>query len=63
MLLKSVLLSTLIVVCICGCNKGTAQYISSEEKGTSEEAETQSQQSSTEDGQQENAVETVVLYV
>lgn len=41
-LLKSVLLCTLIVVCICGCGKGTAQYISSGE--TTSENEVQKNQ-------------------
>lgn len=38
-LLKSVLFCTLIVVYICGCGKGTAEYMHSEEKGTSEVTE------------------------
>lgn len=43
-LLKSVLLCTLIVVCICGCGKGTAQYISSEEVTSMEEAKQDTQE-------------------
>jgi competence protein ComEA len=62
-LLRSVLLCTLIVVCICGCNKGTAQYISSDEKGTSELTEVQTQEISTEHSQQENVTETKLIYV
>ena len=61
-LLRSVLLCTLIVVCICGCNKGTAQYISSEEKGTSEDTEVQTQEISTEYVLQESVTEIKLIY-
>ncbi|MBQ6843603.1 MAG: helix-hairpin-helix domain-containing protein [Agathobacter sp.] len=62
-LLKSVLLCTLIVVCICGCNKGTAQYIHSEEKGTSEWTEVETEEGSTEHTQQVEETEKTMLYV
>lgn len=62
-LLRSVLLCTLIVVCICGCDKGTAQYISSEEKDTSERTEVQTQEISAEKSQQENVTDGMLIYV
>ena len=43
-LFRSVLFCTLIVVCICACGKGTAEYISSEEKGSSEILEPETQE-------------------
>ncbi len=60
-LLRSVLFCTLIVVCICGCNKGTADYITSEEKGTSEVLEDNTQE--IEFQQSEIESENQLLYV
>lgn len=62
-LLRSVLFCTLIVVCICGCGKGTAEYISSEEKGSSELVESQTQEISSEIQQTEEIQEKKLLYV
>ena len=62
-LLKSVLLCTLIVVCICACGKDTARYISSEEKGSSELEESQTQETSTEHQQIDMKSEKTLLYV
>ncbi len=62
-LLRSVLFCTLIVVCICGCGKGTAEYISSEGKGSSERVESQTQEISSEIQQTEEIKEKELLYV
>ena len=62
-LLRSVLFCTLIAVCICGCDKGTAVYISSEEKGSSELVESQTQEISSEIQQTEEIQEKKLLYV
>ena len=58
-ILRSVLLCTLIVVCICACGKDTAQYISSEEKGSSELTESETQEISSETGQEKQDEQTV----
>ena len=58
-LIKSVLFCTLIVVCICACGKDTAQYISSEEKGSSELTESETQEISSETGQEKQDEQTV----
>ena len=60
-IVKSVLFCTLIVVCICACGKDTAQYISSEKEGNSEETEVETQEVSSEYQQIEE--ETKLLYV
>ncbi len=62
-LLKSVLFCTLIVVCICACGKDTAEYISSEKKGSSEVAESDTQEGSSEMLQIEADTQEVLLYV
>lgn len=41
-LIRSVLLCTLIVVCICGCEKGTAKYVSSEDFIENQQVESES---------------------
>lgn len=41
-LIRSVLLCTLIVVCICGCEKGTAKYVSSEDFIETQQVESES---------------------
>ena len=58
-ILRSVLLCTLIVVCICACGKDTAQYISSEEKGSSELTESETQEISSETGPKKQDEQTV----
>ena len=62
-LLRSVLLCTLIVVCICACGKDTASYISFEEKGSLEQEEADTQENSSESLQSEEKSERVLLYV
>ena len=62
-LLKSVLLCTLIVVCICACGKDTAAYIISDEKGSSEVEELHMQEVSTEHQQIEAESQETLLFV
>ena len=64
-LLKSVLFCTLIVVCICGCNKSTAEYMHSEEKGTSELLEESTQKMDTQvlEAESEEALKPLYVYV
>lgn len=64
-LMTSVLLCTLIVVCICGCGKNTAQYISSEEVNATESLknELQEQPSVSETQQSEMDTEEKLLYI
>jgi competence protein ComEA len=62
-LLKSVLLCTLIVVCICGCGNDTAQYIHSEDSKTTEEKESETTEIETHIQQGEVNVEQKLLYV
>ena len=61
-LIRSVLLCTLIVVCICGCGKGTAQYVSSEDFVETQQLESESQEEEAEALQTE-AEEFLYVYV
>lgn len=62
-IVRSVLLCTLIVVCICACGKDTSAYISSEEKGSSESAEVSTQEISSELEEIELETQETLLYV
>ena len=59
--IKSVLYGTLIVVCICGCGKGTSEYLVAEEV-TITEMETQMEDNLAEENQGTEQAETL-LYV
>ncbi len=62
-LIKSVLLCTLIVVCICGCGKNTAQYISSETVNTTEDTQSESQTLALDTQYSETDADPQLLYV
>ena len=61
--IRSVLLCTLIVVCICGCEQGTAKYVSSEDFIETEQAESESQVEETKVQQTEGEEEFLYVYV
>ena len=62
-LIKSVLFCTLIVVCICGCGKGTAQYVSSENSESTEQTEQNTQKVESETQKVDVHEESVLLYL
>lgn len=63
-LLKSVLLCTLIVVCICGCGRRTAQYISTQDVSTeTEETQIETEMKESEVPSQETEAQLLYVYV
>ena len=61
-LITSVLLCTLIVVCITGCGKGTAQYVSSKDIASTEQTESEMQRDEVE-SQAVETEENELLYI